>query len=127
MGSGFAARRKSRKEAGDFAANIGASIMVMCCKAPPGRLNSSAMPRGFGAASGASGSPPPSEKRATTGMVLPEKSADRLRVAAFQVPEAALAGVHAEVTFESVDHLRGGDLGAVGGRAEGQHGSGGCG
>ncbi len=67
-------------------AKIGASIIVMCCKAPPASWNSSAMPRGFGAASGASGSPPPSEKRATTGMVLPEKSAERLRAAASVVP-----------------------------------------
>jgi hypothetical protein len=39
----------------------------------------------------------------------------------------ALAGVYAEVTFESVDHLGGGDLGAAGWRPECQHGSGGCG
>src|SRR5258706_11351278 len=44
------------------------------------------MPRGFGAASGASGWPPPSEKRATTGMVLPEKSAERLKAAVSVVP-----------------------------------------
>src|SRR3981189_2506938 len=44
------------------------------------------MPRGAGAASGTSGLPPPREKRATTGMVLPEKSAERLRAAASVVP-----------------------------------------
>src|SRR2546429_9745520 len=44
------------------------------------------MPRGAGAASGTSGLPPPSEKRATTGMVLPEKSAERLRAPASVVP-----------------------------------------
>src|SRR6476646_6194714 len=44
------------------------------------------MPRGAGAASGTSGLPPPSEKRATTGMALPEKSAERERAAASGVP-----------------------------------------
>ena len=58
----------------------------MCWRPPPGRWNSRAMPRGAGAASGTLGSPPPSEKRATTGMGLPENRAERLRTAASLVP-----------------------------------------
>jgi len=41
---------------------------------------------GAGAASGTSGLPPPSEKRAITGTVLPENSAERLRADASVVP-----------------------------------------
>jgi hypothetical protein len=59
--------------------------MVMCC-VPFGKCISSAMPRGAGAASGTFGLPPPTEKRATTGTLLPENNAERLNAAASGVP-----------------------------------------
>src|ERR1700733_7184716 len=86
FGSGLEASIASRKELGDDAAKIGTLIMVMCCKPPPVRRNSRAMPRGAGAASGTSGLPPPSENRATTGMVLPVNNGERLSAAASGVP-----------------------------------------
>src|ERR1700733_8082006 len=86
LGSGFDASMASLNEAGEPAAKIGTLIMVMCCKPPPARRNSRAIPRGAGAASGTSGLPPPSENRATTGMALPVNNGERLSAAASAVP-----------------------------------------
>src|SRR3984957_500587 len=86
FGSGFDASMASLKDAGEPAAKIGTLIMGMCCKPPPARRNSRAMPRGAGAASGTSGLPPPNEKRATKGMAFPVNSGERLSGAAAAVP-----------------------------------------
>ena len=48
------------------------------------------------------------------------------RARAFDVVPA-LARVYAERPFKSIDHLRGGDLGAGARRAQCEHGSAGCG
>ena len=66
--------------------NIGVLIMVMCWRSPFGSLNSSAMPRGLRSASEASGSPPASENRATTGTGDPENRAEREYAAASDIP-----------------------------------------
>ena len=76
-GSGFSASILSRKVRGIAAKNIGVLSMVICCLLPSDSLNSKAMPRGLFSVSAAFGFPPASEKRATTGMVDPENSAER--------------------------------------------------
>ena len=58
----------------------------MCCSRPSGILNSSAMPRGLRAESGALPFPPANEKRATTGTGWPENNAALLNACASLVP-----------------------------------------
>jgi len=76
-GSGFNASILSKKVRGICAKNIGVLIIVMCWSPPSASLNSNAMPLGIFSASDTSGFPPASEKRTMTGIVAPEKSAER--------------------------------------------------
>ena len=89
VGSGVNVSILSRNVRGTAAKNIGVLIMVICCRLPWGSLDSSAMPRGLSSASGACGSPPARENRATTGTASPANNAERDYAAASNLPTNA--------------------------------------
>ena len=82
LGSGLLARIMSLKVLGFAAPNTGVLSIVICCRRPSDRRNSSAIPRAFFVASATFGLPPATENLATTGMWEPENSSERLSAGA---------------------------------------------